>query len=453
VNPEIFREYDIRGVADSDLSSSCVFKIGYAFAEYIKESPIVISGDIRLSTERIRRELISSILNSGIDVIDLGVLPTPIFYFFLHQNKIPGGIQITASHNPKEYNGFKLCRGKDSLFGEEIKRIGRIAKRGKFIKKPGGKYSFFDVVPSYIKTIKEKIKLGKRPLKVVIDCGNGCAGIVAPRLLKEFGLDVIALFEKPDGNFPVHLPDPIVPENLTYLIDVVKKEGADLGIGYDGDCDRIGVVDEKGNIIFGDSLMILFLREILPKYPGAAIPIEVKCSKVLFDEAKKLGGNPFFYKTGHSLIKAKMKEINAPFAGEMSGHLFFADEYFGFDDGIYASLRLLRLLSNTDKALSDLFKDIPKYPITPEIKITCPDNKKRAVISDISRYFKKVYPCIDVDGVRVLFEGGWALIRKSNTTPKIILRFEAETEERLKEIKEIVFKKLYEYPEIIWDKG
>lgn len=452
MNPEIFREYDIRGIADSELSSDVVRKIGSAFAGYIKKGPIAISGDIRISTERIRADLISSILDCRIDVIDLGVLPTSLFYFFVHQNNTPGGIQITASHNPKEYNGFKLCRGKDTLFGEEIREIGKIAEGKSKVKsqklKVRGKISLFDVIPSYIKTIKEKIKFGKRRLKVVIDCGNGCAGMIAPKLLKDMGLEVIALFPEPDGNFPNHLADPVSPENLTYLIARVKKEGADLGIGYDGDVDRIGAVDEKGNIIFGDGLMVLFLREILPKYPNAPIPIEVKCSKILFDEVKRLGGNPFFYKTGHSLIKAKMKEINTPFAGEMSGHLFFADEYFGFDDGIYASLRLLRILSNTDKTLSELLKDLPKYPISPEIKITCPDNKKEGVVADISKYFKERYECIDIDGVRIIFEDGWALIRKSNTSPKIIIRFEARTEDRFNEIRNIVFKKLSEYPDI-----
>lgn len=447
MNPEIFREYDIRGVAERDLTGDVVKNIGSAFATYIGEGPIAISGDIRVSTERIRNELISSILDCGIDVIDLGVLPTPVFYFFVHKHNPPGGIQITASHNPKEYNGFKLCKGKDALFGKEIKTLMTLAKEGPKGKKRG-KLSFFNPIPSYIETIKEKIKLGEKKIKVAIDCGNGCAGIILPELFSHFLLDVITLFKEPDGNFPNHLPDPVVPENLTYLIDTVKKEGADLGIAYDGDVDRMACVDEKGNIIFGDSLMLLFLKEILPKYPNASIPIEVKCSKILFDEVKRLGGAPFFYKTGHSLIKAKMKEINAPFAGEMSGHLFFADEYFGFDDAIYASLRLLRILSNTNLSLSECFLGYPKTIISPEIKVSCPDDKKEAVVSDITRFFKGQYDVIDVDGARVLFEDGWALIRKSNTSPKITIRIEAETEDAFKNIKDIVFKKLSEYPDI-----
>jgi phosphoglucosamine mutase len=447
MNPEIFREYDIRGIADRELTDDVVQKIAKAFATYLKKAPVVVGGDIRLSTERIKKTLISALRGSGISVIDIGTVPTPVFYFYLHTENVAGGIQITASHNPPEYNGFKLCKGKDAIYGEEIQKIRLTAERSDFIEGSGNILQT-DAIPAYIAKLKEIVRLGPRRLKVAVDCGNGCAGLVVPQILSQLGCDVIELFSEPDGRFPNHFPDPTIPENLEELVSKVRETEADVGIGFDGDVDRIGVVDDRGNILWGDRLMVLFFREILPKHPKAPCIIEVKCSKVLFQEAERLGGEPFFYKTGHSLIKAKMKEVGALFAGEMSGHMFFADEYYGFDDAIYAALRLLRILSATEKSLSELLSNIPVYPITPELRLDCPDDKKDEVVKEISEHFKKRYECIDVDGVRVLFPDGWALIRKSNTSPKIIVRFEAETEERLSEIKSLIFDKLSEHPEV-----
>lgn len=446
IKPTIFREYDIRGIAEEELTKEFAYNLGKACVQYIGGRRWIVGGDNRLSTEEFRVALIEGITDTGRDVINIGIVPTPLFYFALHHLGADGGVQITASHNPPQYNGFKVCKGKDALYGSYIQKIREIMEEGVYPKaKKKGNVEEFDIVPIYKEMIKERIKLSSS-LKVVVDAGNGCAGAIVPSLLEELGCKVVPLYCELDGRFPHHFPDPTVIEYMQDLRELVKKEGADIGFGFDGDVDRLGVVDENGEIIWGDRIMVLFYREVLKKYPGAPCLIEVKCSQTLYDDVLQHGGVPQFYKTGHSLIKAKMKEIGAPFAGEMSGHMFFADEYFGFDDAIYAACRLLRILSKEGKSLSKLLEDLPQYPSTPEIRVDCPDEKKEKVVEEISSYFKQRYNCVDVDGVRVLFEDGWALVRKSNTSPKLILRFEAKTPEALNSIKSIIVEKLKEYP-------
>jgi phosphomannomutase/phosphoglucomutase len=448
LNPQIFREYDIRGIVDKDFDEKATEELGKAIGSYLQKQgkkEVVVGGDNRLSTERLRKALIEGLLHTGIDVLNIGIVPTPVFYFSIIFYKKEGGVQITASHNPPEYNGFKVCKDEFAIYGEEIQKLKDIIlSKDYIISQSKGRLEELNPIADYINTIKAKINLTKQ-LKIVIDAGNGTAGLVALELLKDLGCEVIELYCEPDGRFPYHFPDPTIPEFMQDLIIKVKEEKADLGVGYDGDADRIGVVDDKGNIIWGDKLMVLFYKEILRKYKGAPCLIEVKCSQALYEMVEKYGGKPLFYKTGHSLIKAKMKELNSPFAGEMSGHMFFKDEYYGFDDAIYATCRLLRILSNTSKSLSELLQEVPYYWATPEIRVNCPDTEKERVVQEVSQYFKERYECIDIDGIRVLFEDGWALLRKSNTSPQIILRFEAKTENRLKEIKDLMIDRLKPY--------
>jgi phosphomannomutase/phosphoglucomutase len=305
-----------------------------------------------------------------------------------------------------------------------------------------------DIVPIYRAMLKEKIRFGARRLRIVLDCGNGTAGLVAPQALEEWGVEVTCLYCDSDPRFPHHHPDPVQPENLKDLIATVRRTSADVGIGLDGDGDRIGVVDERGGIIWGDTLMILFWREILPKHPGTVGIVEVKCSQALYEEIARLGGRPIFYKTGHSLIKAKMKELGAVFTGEMSGHMFFADEYYGYDDAVYAAGRLLRILTRTDKRLSELLADVPRYQNTPEIRVNCPDEVKFEIVRKVTAEFKRKYEVVDVDGARVLFGDGWGLIRASNTQPVLVLRAEAKTLEALAEIKQTLEDTLKKFPDV-----
>ncbi|HDM09990.1 MAG TPA: phosphomannomutase/phosphoglucomutase, partial [Desulfobacteraceae bacterium] len=354
-----------------------------------------------------------------------------------------GGIQITGSHNPPEFNGFKVCLGEASIYGPEIQEIRKIAESGAFAKGKG-EMDQADVVTPYIDYVKKTIQIGEYKRKVVIDSGNGVGGPVAKPLYEGMGFEVISLFGDPDGRFPNHHPDPTIPENLKALISKVNETDADVGFGFDGDADRIGVVDKEGRIIWGDQLMIIFSRDLLKRYPGAKIIGEVKCSQVLYDDIEKNGGQPIMWKTGHSLIKDKMKEEGALLAGEMSGHLFFAERYFGYDDAIYAGARLLEILSNTDKSVRDLLEGVPEMLNTPEIRIDCPEERKFQVVAELAEEFKKDYKVIDVDGARVLFGDGWGLVRASNTQPVLVLRFEAQSEERLEEIKSLFMGKLKE---------
>lgn len=438
LNQNMFRMYDIRGVWGEDLTVESAELIGKAFGTYVRQKGIkdvLVGRDNRISSRPIRDALIKGLNSTGCDVVDVGVLTTPAFYYARILYNFEAGLMITASHNPPQFNGFKVMVGSSTIYGDELMKLYYIAKEGKFVEDAGNlRYAF--PINDYINMIKDKVKLGDRKLKVVVDCGNGTGSYFYPDVIYNLGCDVYPIFCESDPTFPNHFPDPVKAENLKDLIKEVKRLNADLGIAFDGDGDRIGVVDDKGNIIWGDMLMVLYWREIIKKHPGADAIVEVKCSQALPEEIEKLGGKPVFFKTGHSLIKAKMKELNAVFTGEMSGHMFFADEYYGFDDAAYAAARLLRILSNTDKSLSELLADVPKYPSTPELRLHCDDEKKFDVVKGVTEYFRdKGYKIIDIDGARVLFDGGWGLVRASNTGPELIVRCEANNEVRLEEIK------------------
>jgi phosphomannomutase/phosphoglucomutase len=443
INPQIYREYDIRGVVNKDLTPDVVLRLGKGFGTYMArmgKKSLIVGRDGRLSSKAFGEALIGGLTSTGCDVVNVGVCPTPVYYFSVFHFDREGGAMVTGSHNPPEFNGFKVSVGKSTIFGEEIQRLGRLIEKGDFISGKG-RQSESEIIRPYQDYIKKNIRLDKK-FKVVIDGGNGTGGAVAGPLLRDLGCDVEELYCEIDGRFPNHFPDPTIPENMNDLIERVKKTRADLGIGYDGDADRIGVVDDRGNIIWGDQLMILFSREILKQQKGLTFVAEVKCSQNLFNDIEKHGGRAIMWRTGHSLIKEKMKEENAALGGEMSGHIFFSHRYLGFDDAIYASCRLLELLSRTDDKLSRLLEDVPKTKITPEIRVSCPDEIKFKVVERVKEELRRDHPIIDVDGVRVRFEDGWGLVRASNTQPVLVLRFEALTEKRLQEIKKLVEEKV-----------
>ncbi len=446
MNPNIFREYDIRGKYPEDLNKETAFELGMAFGSYYRSKGaerVSVGHDCRLSWPDLKEGVIGGLLKSGIDVYDIGMSPTPLLYFSIFELNLDGGIQITGSHNPPEYNGFKVCLGKSTIYGEEIQKIRKILEACDF-QKGHGCLKEADVFSPYLKYLLQNLRPGNIKRKVAVDAGNGVGGLVGPDVYRAMGVDVVTLFCEPDGNFPNHHPDPTIPEYLVHLNKAVAESSADLGIAFDGDADRIGVVDREGNIIWGDQLMIIFSREILKRHPGATIIGEVKCSQTLYDDIEKHGGAPIMWKAGHSLIKGKMKETGALFAGEMSGHLFFKDRYFGFDDAIYAGARLLEILTSQEKSVSELLEGVPRMVNTPEIRMDCPDDKKFQVVKSLVEEFKKEYKVIDIDGARVLFDGGWGLVRSSNTQPVLVLRFEAVNEKRLEEIRTIFMDKLNE---------
>ncbi len=439
MNPEMFREYDIRGIAGKDMTEEDVILIGKGIGTYLQRQgnkKISVGRDCRETSDSYSEKLIHGLTSTGCDVVDIGVCPTPASYFSIRHLEKEGNVMITASHNPREYNGFKMCSGYDSVHGKQIKEIFHIIDEKKFIE-GRGVVETYDILSPYIDFVINNINLTKS-LRVGIDAGNGTAGIAALPILKGLGCEVFDLYCDMDGRFPNHEADPTVLKNMEELIALVREKKLDIGIGYDGDGDRIGVVDEKGNIIFGDKLMIIFAREILSRKPGATFISEVKCSKTMYDDIEKHGGRAIMWKTGHSLIKQKMKEEKAELAGEMSGHMFFADRYFGYDDAVYASCRLLEIIADTGRTMSDLLSDVPETYTTPEIRVECPDDKKFDVVQKTTKYFQERYDVIDIDGARVLFDDGWGLVRASNTQPVLVLRFEAMSEERLKEIRDIV---------------
>ena len=439
MNPEMFREYDIRGIAGKDMTEDDVLLIGKGVGTFLRGhgcSKLTVGRDCRLSSDLYSEKVIQGLLSTGCDVIDIGVCPTPVLYFSIQHLDQEGGVMVTASHNPGEYNGFKLCLGLDSIHGKDIQKILGIINEKSFAQGKGS-LSTADVVTPYKKFVENNITIS-RPIKVGVDAGNGTAGVVAVPILKNLNCEVYDIYCDMDGTFPNHEADPTVEKNMQDLITMVKEKELDVGIGYDGDGDRIGVVDEKGDLVFGDKLMIIFAREILSRKPGATFISEVKCSKTMYDDIEKHGGRAIMWKTGHSLIKKKMKEEKAELAGEMSGHMFFADRYFGFDDATYASCRLLEILTKTGKKISELLSDVPQTFTTPEIRVECPDNKKFAVVQKVTDFFREQYNVIDIDGVRVLFEDGWGLVRASNTQPALVLRFEAISEDRLSEIRYLI---------------
>jgi phosphomannomutase/phosphoglucomutase len=444
VNPNIFREYDIRGRVPEELNRETAYRLGQCFGAYYQSlgaKRISLGRDCRLSSPELREGVTEGMVDAGIHVIEVGMVPTPLLYFSLHHLEVDGGIQITGSHNPPEYNGFKVCLGKTTIYGEEIQKLRKIGESGSF-PKGKGRVETKEVIHPYQEEILKRIRCGQVARKVVLDAGNGVAGLVAPELYGRMGIEVEKLFCEPDGRFPNHHPDPTLPEHLKHLIQKVNDTSADLGIAFDGDADRIGVVDRKGKIIWGDQLMIIFSRDLLKRHPGAKIIGEVKCSQVLFDDIRKHGGVPIMWKAGHSLIKGKMKEEGALLAGEMSGHLFFAERYFGYDDAIYAGGRLLEILTTEKKELEELLAGVPSLVSTPEIRMDCPDDQKFQIVADLASEFKREYRVIDVDGARVVFKGGWGLIRASNTQPVLVLRFEAEDRNTLQEIQKVFMDKL-----------
>lgn len=447
VNPHIFREYDIRGVVREDLTDEVVYNLGRAVGTYYRRHDVdrvSLGRDGRESSPHLRDILSRGLIETGCSVIDIGMVPTPLLYFSFFHLDVGGGVMITGSHNPPEYNGFKIGLGKTTIHGEEIQQIRRLMEADEYVSGEKGTIIEQHIIPAYQEAVLGTLQLGPHKRKVIVDAGNGMGGFVAVPLYRRMGFEVIGLYCEPDSRFPHHHPDPTVVENMQDLIARVPAERADLGIAFDGDADRIGVVDERGRIIWGDQLMIIFSREILSRRPGATVIGEVKCSQTLFDDIARHGGRPIMWKVGHSRIKAKIKEENAAIAGEMSGHIFFADRYFGYDDAIYAGARLLEILSHTDRPLSALLADVPPTVSTPEIRVECPDEKKFQVVEQLAAAFKKDHRVIDIDGARILFDGGWGLVRASNTQPALVLRFEAESEERLKEIRRLVEEKLRE---------
>ncbi len=449
MNPLVFREYDIRGLADSDLTDTDVFRLGQAYGTYAHRHGkrwCVVGRDVRLSGPRIQEALTDGIVSTGLDVTDLGVVPTPVFYFSFFHLGAEAGMMVTASHNPPEFNGFKVGLDKTTIYGEEIQRLRRLMEEGRF-ESGRGRTTRADVIPAYVAMCRSKVEIPKE-LSVVFDPGNGTAGVLLDRLFAGTRVRPTFINLQPDGRFPAHVPDPTVPKYMKQAADKVRELSADCGIGFDGDGDRIGAIDETGATVYGDRLLGICAKEVVARNPGAKVVFEVKCSQGLIEYLESIGGTPLMWKTGHSLIKAKMKEQGALLAGEMSGHMFFADDYYGYDDAIYASLRLLRIMAETGRKLSNLAAEMPQYFSTPEIRADCPDELKFRVVSELCDYFKSRYHVIDIDGARVVFEDGWGLVRASNTQPVLVLRFEARTPERLPEIQALFFDQLRRFPEV-----
>jgi len=448
VNPNIFREYDIRGVVEKDLTRNAVEDIGRAFGAEMTQAGyqrLSLGRDGRLSSPALHDSLIQGLTSSGVEVLDIGICPTPLLYFSLFELPVQGGVMITGSHNPADFNGFKLCRGRETIYGDAIQKIRKLIESKTFTQGKGQVKNHPGIIPHYIKFLGKQFKDTAKGFKAVVDSGNGTAGPVAPALLRLMGCEVIELYSEMDGRFPNHHPDPTVPENLIELIKRVKAERAAIGIGFDGDADRLGVVDESGEVLWGDRLLIIFARDILKRQPKATVVSEVKCSQQLFDDVARQGGQAIMWKAGHSLIKAKMRETHAVLAGEMSGHFCFADRYYGYDDAIYAACRLIEIVAKAGRPLSQLLADLPKTYSTPEIRVDCPDEIKFNLVERVKQMWTgssqvpgEQVKMIDVDGLRIQFEDGWGLLRASNTQPVLVLRFEAKTAERLKEIQDLL---------------
>lgn len=447
VPSHVFREYDIRGVADRDLSDDFAYALGRGLATRLGEAAgtktprLCVARDCRLSGDRLHAALTRGLLEHGVQVVDLGVGPTPKLYFGVHHLGTDGGIMITGSHNPADENGFKIMKGKASFFGDDIQTLRKTLEDETFGEKGQGSVEHVDVEPAYVEVMKKAFDFsGAKNLSFVLDAGNGAGGPLALKTMSALGLTADPLYCDMDGRFPNHHPDPTVPKNLEALIARVKATGARVGLAFDGDADRLGAVDSNGDIIWGDKLMILFSRALLAKNPGAAVIGEVKCSQTLYDDIAKHGGRPIVWKTGHSLIKTKMKEEHALLAGEMSGHLFFADRYFGYDDATYAALRLLEILAADGRTIKEMLADVPVTFNTPEIRVDCPDAIKFDIVKAVTaKYQAKGLDVLTIDGARITFEKGgsptWGLVRASNTGPVLVLRFEAGSEARLAEIR------------------
>jgi phosphomannomutase/phosphoglucomutase len=440
VSQGIFRQYDIRGIVGRDLTEEAATLIGRAYGTFLRghgsRGAISVGRDNRPSGGMLRDALIRGITSTGFDVIDVGVIPTPLLYWSLHHLPVAGGIQITGSHNPPEYNGFKLSEGTTSLHGEEIQQLYRIIDQEAFTS-GDGRVRHEPVIDRYLDDIVERVGQLSRPLRVVLDCGNGAGALVGPQLLQRIGADLTTLFCDSDGTFPNHHPDTTVVENLKDIIEAVREKRADVGIAFDGDADRIGVIDERGEIIWGDHVLILYARDVLARTgKGQAVIFDVKCSQALPDAINAAGGKPIMWMTGHSLIKDKMKAEHAPIAGEMSGHMFFEEGFYGHDDAIYGAARLLRILADSNSSVSELLADVPRFVSTPEIRVEVDEERKFGIVDQAVAHFRARHDVIDVDGVRVLYGDGWGLIRASNTQPVLVLRYEARTPERLQVIRD-----------------
>jgi phosphomannomutase/phosphoglucomutase len=434
MNRSIFREYDIRGVSGVDYDEAFVQALGRAYGTLLRRdniSRVAVGRDCRVTSPVYHSVLKNGLRAAGVDVVDIGECPSPLMYFSVFHLDLLGGIQVTGSHNPPDHNGFKIMIGKSTIHGDGIQELLRIIDSGEMATGEG-KEEAFPVIPAYLGYLEQQFGRAGEGVKVVVDSGNGTGGPVGPPVYRSMGCEVIEMYSEPDGRFPNHHPDPSEEKNMRELIARVREEGADLGIAFAGDSDRLGAVDDKGNIIWGDELLVVFAREVLLQNPGATIVSEVKCSQRLYDDIEKHGGKPIMWKVGHSLLKAKMKETGALLAGEMSGHLFFADRYFGFDDAVYAGARLIETLKRTNRKLSDLLSDLPHAVYTPEIRIDCPDEIKFKLAERACERFRELgYDIDDIDGVRIRFEDGWGLIRASNTQPVLVTRFESSTQESL----------------------
>ncbi len=439
VSSTIFREYDIRGVVGDDLTADVAFGVGRAYATRWRQETgratghVAVGHDNRPSSPALAKAMCDGLNASGLDVTLLDTVPTPTLYYATVVLETDGGIQITGSHNPPEYNGIKMVVDGGSVYGEAIQDLRILLETEAYVDGTGST-SHAAILERYAREIGERARVDG-PVKIVLDCGNGTGSVIAPEALRAAGIEVLCLYCESDGTFPNHHPDPTVDENLVDLIAMVRESGADLGIGLDGDADRIGAVDGDGRIVRGDHLLLLYALDVLPDHPGAEIVFDVKCSQALPEMIEAAGGVPIMWKTGHSLIKERMKQGGSPVSGEMSGHICFADRFYGFDDAIYAAARLAQMVQRRGRSLADLARDIPAYPSTPEVRVDCPEEKKFAVVEKIVRRYKQSHDIIDIDGARILFEDGWALVRASNTQPVIVVRFESRTQEGLERIR------------------
>ena len=434
VNPHVFRQYDIRGHAERDFDDGFVRTLGLSLGTfYFKRGlrRVAVGRDCRLSSPRLHAALCKGLLETGLHIVDVGIGPTPLLYFAVHDLDLDGGVQITGSHNPPDENGFKMMVGKGSLYGDDIVELRTVMENQAFHRAAGGALETVDSTPAYVSKAVADIQLGRRDIRFAIDAGNGAGGPLALETMKALGLNPVAMLCEMDGTFPVHHADPTEPETLEMLKERVLEDGLELGFAYDGDADRVGVIDARGEIIWGDKLMIILSRALLAQHPGATIIGEVKCSQTMYDDIEAHGGRGILWKTGHSLIKTKMKEERALLAGEMSGHIFFADRYYGFDDAIYATLRVLEIMSRSDVPLHEMLSDVPETFATPEIRVDCDDARKFNLVQQMVDHYRPTHDLVDIDGARIQFEGGWALVRASNTQPVLVLRFEADSEQQL----------------------
>ncbi|MDH3622697.1 MAG: phosphomannomutase/phosphoglucomutase [Myxococcales bacterium] len=438
MNPHVFREYDIRGHAERDFEDELVRLLGLSLGTFFSGRGlrrIAVGRDCRLSSPRLHKALCGGLVETGLQLTDIGVGPTPLLYFAVHNRDLDGGIHITGSHNPPEENGFKMMVGKAPLYGGDIAELRRIMETREFHRKTGGTIEHVDPTPAYVQNAKDGIRLGRRHIRFALDAGNGAGGPLGIETMNALGLEPVAMLCEMDGNFPVHHADPTDPETLEMLRERVLSDELELGFAFDGDADRLGVIDSRGDIIWGDRLMIILSRALLAEHPGATIIGEVKCSQTMYDDIEAHGGRGLLWKTGHSLIKTKMKEEGALLAGEMSGHIFFADRYYGFDDAIYAALRILEIVSHTSTPIHQMLSDVPETFTTPEIRVPCEDGLKFDVVRGIIEHYRSTHDLVDIDGARIKFEGGWGLVRASNTQPVLVLRFEAESQTRLEAIR------------------